>query len=68
MTTRILAREQVRALVGMSRSTLYAEVQEGRFPAPIKTSPNRVGWVEAEIMEWIEQRKLERDLSREAAR
>ena len=35
--------------MGMARSTLYAQVQNGLFPKPVKLGPRIVGWPESEI-------------------
>jgi prophage regulatory protein len=47
---------QVRARTGLSRSTLYAYMRDGRFPAPIAISERCVAWVESEIDTWIADR------------
>jgi prophage regulatory protein len=47
---------QVLSRTGLSRSTLYAYVREGRFPAPVSISERCVAWVEAEIDRWISDR------------
>jgi len=40
--------------VGLSRSTLYARIKNGRFPQPIPLgSPNIVGFLGEEIDAWI---------------
>ncbi len=48
--------EQVKTRTGLSRSTLYAYIREGRFPAPVTISTRCVAWVESEIDDWISQR------------
>jgi prophage regulatory protein len=48
--------EQVKARTGLSRSTLYAYIREGRFPAPVAISERCVAWVEGEIDGWIAER------------
>ena len=48
--------DEVRARTGLSRSTLYAYVRDGRFPAPVAISKRCVAWVEAEIDRWIADR------------
>ncbi len=47
---------EVRARTGLSRSTLYAYVREGLFPAPVAISKRCVAWVEAELDRWIADR------------
>ncbi len=48
--------EQVKTRTGLSRSTLYAYIREGRFPAPVTISTRCVAWVESEIDDWIAHR------------
>lgn len=52
----ILRRKQVEARTGLRRSTIYAKVASGEFPAPIRLGARAVGWVESEISRWLEAR------------
>jgi prophage regulatory protein len=52
----ILRRPQVEARTGLSRSTIYARMQEGMFPRPISLGSKSVGWLEGEIDDWLDQR------------
>jgi len=52
----ILRRKQVEARTGLKRSTIYAKVAAGEFPAPVRLGVRAVGWVEAEISSWLESR------------
>jgi prophage regulatory protein len=52
----ILRRKQVEARTGLSRSTIYLRVSEGTFPKPISLGRRAVGWVEAELNEWLAAR------------
>ena len=36
-------------------------IRDGNFPAPIRLGENRVAWIEAEIDEWLEGKRQERD-------
>jgi prophage regulatory protein len=47
---------EVKARTGLSRSTLYASVRDGRFPVPVAISKRCVAWVEGEIDGWIADR------------
>lgn len=58
MTHRILRLLEVMARTGLSRSTIYLRVSQGMFPKPISLGARAVGWVEAEIQEWL-QRQIE---------
>lgn len=52
----ILRLREVMACTGLRRSTLYALISEGRFPAQVHLSARMVGWVESEIEGWIAER------------
>jgi len=65
MDTAILRLPAVLARTGISRSTIYLRISEGRFPKPISLGGRAVGWVEAEVNDWL-NRKIEH--SRQAAR
>ena len=53
---RILRFHQVRAGTGLSRSTMYRRLAGGSFPRPLSLGARAVGWIEAEVDEWIRQR------------
>lgn len=55
MSNKILRLPAVKAKTGLSRSTIYAKVSLGTFPASLNLGPNTVGWLEAEIEAWIEE-------------
>lgn len=52
----ILRRKQVEARTGLSRSSIYAAISAGTFPAPIALGEKSVGWLEHEIDGWIAAR------------
>ncbi|MFQ5637713.1 MAG: helix-turn-helix transcriptional regulator [bacterium] len=56
MTYRILRLPTVKAQTGLSRSTIYLRVSQGTFPKPVNLGARAVGWVEADIQEWLEQK------------
>ncbi len=64
MTHTILRLLAVKARTGLSRSTIYLRVSQGTFPKPVSLGARAVGWVEAEVQEWV-QRQIE--ASRKAA-
>lgn len=59
--TRILRRPEVERRVGLKRAAIYAMMARGRFPRPVKLGEKAVGWVEAEIQQWLEARAVARD-------
>ena len=51
-TVRILRLREVIAAVGLGRSSIYAKVQTGSFPPPIKLGGARAsGWLSTEVTE-----------------
>jgi prophage regulatory protein len=59
MTNVILRLPAVKLRTGLSRSTIYLRIAQGRFPAPISLGARAVGWIEAEIDDWIARRITE---------
>lgn len=55
-TLRIVRRPVVESITGLSRSSIYAKMEDGSFPAAIKLSERSVGWLEHEIQAWLENR------------
>lgn len=56
MVTKILRLPKVKSCTGLSRSTIYLRISEGNFPAPVSLGGRAVGWIEAEVDEWLNQR------------
>jgi len=55
MATSILRLPTVKARTGLSRSTIYLRISEGRFPKPVSLGGRAVGWIEAEVSDWLNQ-------------
>ena len=55
MANRILRISAVMEKTGLSRSSIYLRVNQGRFPKSISLGSRAIGWIEAEIDEWVEQ-------------
>lgn len=58
----IIRRKQVEARTGLSRSSIYARLRQNpkrpgdydpTFPKPVSVGAKAVGWIEAEIDEWL---------------
>lgn len=64
MTHTILRLPAVKTRTGLSRSTIYLRVSERTFPKPVSLGARAVGWLEADIQEWLQQRI---EMSRKAA-
>jgi prophage regulatory protein len=53
---RLLRRQQVIDLVGLSRSTIYSYMSKNLFPRPIKIGVRAVAWDAHLLAEWIANR------------
>jgi predicted DNA-binding transcriptional regulator AlpA len=56
MPPAVLTRAAAAEYLGFSVSTLEARVRAGCVPAPRLLSPGRVGWIRAELDEWLQSR------------
>ena len=55
-SVRFLRLPEVLARTGLSRSTIYVRLDQGRFPRPVSLGGRAVGWIEAEVDEWMRER------------
>jgi len=59
---RILRLKDVQQRIGVSRPTIYrwldktSKSHDPSFPKPVTLGSHSVGWVEAEVHQWIESR------------
>ncbi|MDE2761335.1 MAG: AlpA family transcriptional regulator [Gemmatimonadota bacterium] len=53
---RFVRLHEVMARTGLSRSTIYVMMAEGRFPKPVPLGERSVGWIESELEEWLRDR------------
>lgn len=54
--TRFLRLPEVIARTGLKRSSIYAAIQAGTFPAQIPLGERAVGWDELSVDQWINDR------------
>ena len=50
---RLLSKRQLRELVLYSPQHIARLEKAGKFPKRIQIGPNRVGWLEAEVLDWL---------------
>ncbi|NIA01343.1 MAG: AlpA family phage regulatory protein [Planctomycetia bacterium] len=48
---------EVSCQTGLSRATIYREINAGNFPKQLQLSPQRVGWLQWEIDAWKSARR-----------
>lgn len=56
----MLKLKDVMKMTGLSRSTIYAYIEQGIFPAQVKIGARSVAWIEKEVNEWINSRIMAR--------
>ncbi len=47
---------EVKAMTGLSKSSLYALIKEKSFPAPVRLGARAVAWVRSEVRQWAAER------------
>ncbi|RLA44420.1 MAG: AlpA family transcriptional regulator [Gammaproteobacteria bacterium] len=55
MKIRFLRLPTVINLTGLSKSTLYLRISQNTFPKPVSLGGRAVGFIEAEIDDWLSQ-------------
>ncbi|MEG8040470.1 AlpA family phage regulatory protein [Sphingomonas sp. LR60] len=53
---RFLRIKDVIATIGLSRTSIYRMVGAGDFPKPIQLTARSVGWWEADVSKWLDER------------
>ena len=53
---RLVRMPEVKAICGLSRSSIYHLIQEGRFPAPVAIGGRARAWIKHEVEGWVAQR------------
>ena len=53
---RILSKRQLKELVLYSPQHIARLEKAGQFPKRVQLGPSRVGWVEDEVLEWLQSR------------
>ncbi|AUW57089.1 DNA-binding protein [Sphingobium sp. SCG-1] len=60
MNESILRRPAVEGMTSLSRSSIYALMDRGEFPRPVRISKRAVGWYASEVRNWIATRPSSR--------
>jgi len=58
---RILSKRQLKELVLYSPQHIARLEKAGQFPKRVQLGPNRVGWVEDEVLDWLTVRLESRE-------
>ncbi len=57
MQNNILRMPAVTKKTGLSRSTVYLLIEQGKFPKRIKLSSRAVGFLESDVNDWLESKR-----------
>jgi len=52
----IITMQEVCAMIGLSRHTVYRMVDLGQFPTPGKLGTRRIGWRTSDVNAWLTSR------------
>jgi prophage regulatory protein len=61
----IMRLREVIEQTGLSRSTIYNLISQGKFPKQIELGARSVGWVDTEVDEWLEAKVAHRNAQEE---
>jgi prophage regulatory protein len=50
---RFLRLHRVKETTGLSRTSIYRKIAAREFPSPIRIGARSVAWVEAEVIQWM---------------
>lgn len=64
---RMLSKRQLKELVLYSPQHIARLEAAGKFPKRVRLGESRVGWIEDEVMGWLQQRIDERDKPTDAS-
>lgn len=53
LADRLLKLEEVVAMTTLGKTSIYAKVKEGAFPAPVQLGERAVAWRESEVIDWM---------------
>lgn len=56
ISTKIVRLPAVVQQTGLSRSSIYALIKAGSFPAPISLGTRAIGWLADEVDKWVQGR------------
>ena len=58
---KVLSKKALRELVLYSPQHIARLEKAGLFPKRVQLGPNRVGWIEGEVLNWLEERLNNRE-------
>lgn len=62
----LIRSDEVCRATGLSRSSLYRLIADGRFPRPVRLTATAVAWPSDEVSAWIVSKIAQRDAAQQA--
>ncbi len=53
MNERLIRLPEVKDITGLSRTSIYRNINEGNFPHSVALGGRAVAWVESEVRAWV---------------
>ena len=60
---KIIKLPEVMAITTFSRSTIYRLIEMGKFPIQIKLAERSIGWIEQEVLDYVDNCIDQREVS-----
>ena len=57
MSDKLHRRPSVEEITGLSRSTIYALMDDGEFPRPVRIGRRAVAWRDSDLTAWLASRE-----------
>ncbi len=55
-TPRLLGLKSVKDRTSLSEPTIRRLIDREQFPRPVKIAPNRIAWLESDLIDWVNSR------------
>jgi len=56
MSKKFIRLPEVKNKTGLSRSSIYLRMSNGEFPQSISLGSRAIGWLESDVIQWIDDR------------
>ena len=58
---KVIKLNEVKHLTALSTASIYRQIKDNSFPRQIKLGERSSAWFYEEIMQWLEEKRIERD-------
>ena len=61
LSNQVIKLNEVKKLTTLSTASIYRQIKDKSFPKQIKLGERSSAWFYEEIIEWLEEKRIERD-------